>query len=118
MPLRVVKIQLGTESGGKFTENPTAFARCVASVSKRGGAYDPKAVCASAGRKKYGKKKFAKMAAAGRKRAAKKRNALPSKRVRTKTRGTGTLRSGVRREIERLRAKGAQTLKRLRGRYK
>ena len=73
MPLRVIKLQLGTVKGGRFTENPTAFERCVESVSKRGGAYDPKAVCAAAGRKKYGKKQFQAMAAAGRKRAAKRR---------------------------------------------
>jgi hypothetical protein len=46
------------------------FAACVRSVEKRGGAADPRAVCAAAGRKKYGKAAFQKMAAAGRKRAA------------------------------------------------
>lgn len=48
-------------SGGRFP-------KCVESVEARGGAYDAKAVCAAAGRKKYGKKKFAAMAAAGRRR--------------------------------------------------
>ena len=43
------------------------FKRCVAAVAARGGAIDPPAVCAAAGRKKYGAKKFAAMAAAGRK---------------------------------------------------
>lgn len=44
------------------------FAACVHSVASRGDAYDPRAVCASQGRKKYGKKRFQKMAAAGRRR--------------------------------------------------
>ena len=48
------------------------FRRCVASVRARGGAYDPEAVCASAGRKKYGAAAMAAMAAAGRRR--KRRN--------------------------------------------
>ena len=50
----------------------TRFARCVKAVAEKGGAYDPKAVCASAGRKKFGAKKMASMARAGKKRA--KRN--------------------------------------------
>jgi hypothetical protein len=45
------------------------FAKCVKAVSSKGGAYDPRAVCASAGRKKYGAKKFQAMALAGKKRA-------------------------------------------------
>ena len=48
-------------SGGRF-------AKCVADVEARGGAYDPQAVCAAAGIKKYGKRKMAAMAAAGRRR--------------------------------------------------
>ena len=47
----------------------TRFARCVKAVAEKGGAYDPKAVCASAGRKKFGAKKMASMARAGKKRA-------------------------------------------------
>jgi len=47
-----------------------AFERCVESVSEKGGGYDPRAVCAAAGRKKYGAKRFQKMALAGRERAA------------------------------------------------
>jgi hypothetical protein len=50
-------------SGGRF-------AKCVKSVEARGGAYDPYAVCASAGRKKYGKKKMSSMAARGRRRSS------------------------------------------------
>ena len=48
----------------------SAFKRCVAAVSEKGGAGDPRAVCAAAGRKKYGAKKYAAMAQAGKKRAA------------------------------------------------
>ena len=47
----------------------SAFKRCVAAVSAKGGAYDPRAVCAAAGRRKYGAKKYAALAKAGRKRA-------------------------------------------------
>ena len=74
MPVRVNKkgeVQIGVNpsklgSGGRF-------AKCVKSVEARGGAYDPNAVCAAAGRKKYGAKKMASMARAGKKRATKKR---------------------------------------------
>jgi hypothetical protein len=50
----------------------TRFAKCVKAVAEKGGAYDPNAVCASAGRRKYGPRKMAAMAKAGRKRAARK----------------------------------------------
>lgn len=43
-----------------------AFKRCVAAVAGKGKAKSPAAVCADAGRKKYGAKKFAELAAAGR----------------------------------------------------
>jgi hypothetical protein len=46
------------------------FDRCVQAVEARGGAYDPKAVCAAAGRKKYGQAEMSRRAAAGRRRAA------------------------------------------------
>jgi len=49
------------------------FAKCVKSVSSKGGAYDPRAVCAAMERRKYGKKKFAAMGRAGKKRAARRR---------------------------------------------
>ena len=52
-----------------------AFKRCVAHVEAKGSAYDPRAVCAEAGRKKYGKKRFQQMAASGKRRAARKHNA-------------------------------------------
>lgn len=55
-----------------------AFMRCVRSVTAGGSAYDPKAVCAAQGRRKYGAKKFAAMAAAGR-RAARRGN--PAKKA-------------------------------------
>lgn len=61
----------------KWQHNPGkgAFQRCVEAVSAKGSAYDPWAVCAAAGRKKYGTKKFAAMAKAGRK---KKRGRNPA----------------------------------------
>jgi hypothetical protein len=56
-----------------LTANPGVpgeqFKRCVAAVSEKGGAYDPRAVCAAAGRKRYGAKKYAALAKAGKKRA-------------------------------------------------
>jgi hypothetical protein len=72
------KLKAHYAKGGSLHEflaaNPgipgAAFKRCVAAVAEKGGAYDPRAVCASAGRKKYGAKKFQAMAKAGRKRAA------------------------------------------------
>jgi hypothetical protein len=57
--IRINPAKLG--SGGRF-------AKCVESVTAKGGAVDPRAVCAAAGRKKYGAKKFAAMGRAGRKR--------------------------------------------------
>lgn len=60
-----------------------AFARCVKHVSEKGTALDPRAVCAAAGRRKYGAKKFAAMARAGKKRAARaRRNYSTAKRYR------------------------------------
>lgn len=47
----------------------SAFKRCVRKVTAKGGAVSPRAVCASAGMKKYGKRKFLAKAAAGRRRA-------------------------------------------------
>lgn len=61
----------------EYRKNPgapgAAFKRCVAEVEARGGAYSPRGVCASAGRKKYGAKKFAEMSAAGKARARRRR---------------------------------------------
>lgn len=61
--IRLNPAKLG--SGGRF-------ARCVKAVELRGGAYDPRAVCAAAGRKKYGAKKFQAMAQVGKKRKSKR----------------------------------------------
>ena len=68
------KVRVNPKGGIELKVNPsdlgkgTRFAKCVQAVTARGGAYDPKAVCAKAGQKKYGKKKMAAMAKAGRKR--------------------------------------------------
>lgn len=60
----------------KPSKNPSAlgsgkrFEQCVERVSARGGARSARAVCASAGIRKYGVKKMESMARAGKKRAA------------------------------------------------
>lgn len=64
-----VQVKMNPAALGKGTR----FAKCVKAVASKGGAYDPRAVCAKAGRKKFGAKKFAAMAKAGKKRAAQKR---------------------------------------------
>jgi hypothetical protein len=69
--IRINPAKLG--SGGRF-------AKCVESVTARGGARDPRAVCAAVGRKKYGAKKFAAMARAGRKRTTRHNPATVSMR--------------------------------------
>lgn len=51
----------------RFSENPSAFDMCVASAK---GARDPRAVCASAGRKKYGQAEMTRRAIAGKRKAA------------------------------------------------
>jgi hypothetical protein len=62
----------GQMEGGRI-QNPgplgERFKRCVAAVEARGGAYDPRAVCAAAGRRKYGSAEMARRSAAGRRRA-------------------------------------------------
>ena len=88
MAMRIRKIVPGKIVGGRFIPNRKStilnpklpklgsgkrFERCIAEVTARGGAVDPNAVCASRGRKKYGKKKFQALAKAGKKRAAKRR---------------------------------------------
>lgn len=66
----------------EYRKNPgapgAAFKRCVAAVEAKGGAYSPRGVCATAGRKKYGAKKFAAMSAAGKKRKARRSNPVES----------------------------------------
>jgi hypothetical protein len=76
--------------------NPTQskFDKCVAQVSAKGGAVDPRAVCAKAGRKKYGKKKFQKMALAGKRRAAKNASYRKIKKEARKLQRAGTLDAG------------------------
>jgi hypothetical protein len=66
----------GWKAAQRASENPkkTRFEKCVESVEAEGGAYDPAAVCASAGRKKYGKAKFQKMAEAGKRKAERAHN--------------------------------------------
>lgn len=53
--------------------NKSAFDRCVESVAARGGAADPRAVCATAGVRKYGQAEMTRRAIAGKKRAARRR---------------------------------------------
>jgi hypothetical protein len=50
------------------------FDRCVKAVRARGSARDPRAVCAVAGRKKYGQAEMTRRAKAGRRRGRAKRN--------------------------------------------
>jgi hypothetical protein len=47
--------------------------RAVAASARRGGARNPEAVAAMAGRKKYGAKRMARLSAVGRRRAARAR---------------------------------------------
>lgn len=55
---------------GILAANPAGrFERCVREVSAKGGAEDPAAVCAAAGRRKYGQAEMTRRAAAGRRRA-------------------------------------------------
>jgi|SRR5271165_1416062 len=63
------------------------FRKCVQEVEARGGAYDAHAVCAAAGRKKYGKKKFQAMAKAGAKRAKRKNISIRRSMKQTKKGG-------------------------------
>ena len=70
----------------KLLKNPgrpgSAFQRCVAEVTAKGGAFDPRAVCAAAAREKYGEAKLEQMQRAGRQRAAnrgKRRNPRTTK---------------------------------------
>jgi len=69
--LRVISVTPGVIVGGKFRPNPKGtvklgsgkrFEKCVEEVTARGGAQDPKAVCAKAGIRKYGKKRMEKWA--------------------------------------------------------
>ena len=66
MPNKMPKMYKGKSTklggGGRFA--------MVMAAAKKGGAKNPAAVAASAGRKKYGQAKMTKMAVAGKKRAA------------------------------------------------
>jgi hypothetical protein len=62
----------------RIVQNPeSAFERCVKEVASRGTAYDPRAVCATAGRRKYDQAEMTRRSVAGRKRAARRRGANP-----------------------------------------
>jgi hypothetical protein len=69
----------GWNAAKKEKDNPSKsrFEKCVEDVEARGGAQDPNAVCASAGRKKYGAEEFQRMAAAGKRKAARRKNVVP-----------------------------------------
>ena len=54
-------------------QNPSAFDKCVKSVTKAGYADDPRAVCGVAGRAKYGTKEMTRRSIAGKKKAARRR---------------------------------------------
>lgn len=62
----------GWLDGAKRNAGESKFAKCVREVSAKGGAYDPRAVCAAAGRKKLGRAEMTRRAIAGKKRAAKR----------------------------------------------
>ena len=64
---QAVAIALREAGLSRTKRNLSRFDQCVVDVTARGGARDPRAVCAAAGRKKYGKRKFAAMARAGKK---------------------------------------------------
>ncbi len=48
------------------------FRQLVESIKKRGSSYDPRAVAAAIGRRKYGKRRFQEMATRGRRRAVRR----------------------------------------------
>ena len=57
--------------------NISAFEKCVEDVTARGSAYDPRAVCATAGRRKYGQAEMTRRAIAGRRAARARGNEAP-----------------------------------------
>jgi hypothetical protein len=65
--------------GGGFSIIPMkmnkagGFERCVRDVTRKGSAYDPRAVCATAGRKKYGQAEMTRRSIAGKRRARRMR---------------------------------------------
>ena len=71
----------GKHSGYVVIRNPageSAFDRCVAEVAARGTARDPRAVCATAGRRKYGQAEMSRRSVAGRRRAARAARGNPA----------------------------------------
>ena len=71
----------GRHSGYVVIRNPageSAFDRCVAEVAARGTARDPRAVCATAGRRKYGQAEMTRRSVAGRRRAARAARGNPA----------------------------------------
>jgi len=79
------------------------FKACVKAVKAKGGAYDPKAVCASEERRRYGQKALTKASIAGKKRAARKR---------AKGKKNPTLKTADGRKLK-VSRKGAKAIKRL-----
>jgi len=73
---QAIAIALRQAGLSRTQANVSRFEACVRDVEAGGGARDPRAVCAAAGRAKYGAKKFAAMGRAGKRRA--RRNARPS----------------------------------------
>ena len=65
--IRIRKVKRNPSFPGRLGSGKR-FAACVRKVSRQAGVYDPEGLCASIGRKKYGKKGMAKLAAKGRKR--------------------------------------------------
>jgi hypothetical protein len=74
----LAKVRLNEKGQVQVAINPDklkgGFARCVKAVSAKGGAYDPRAVCASSERKKYGQREMTRRAIAGKRRKARKHN--------------------------------------------
>lgn len=58
----------------RLRANASPFAKCVSSVKKHGGAAAPRAVCAAAGRAKYGQAEMTRRSVAGKKAKARKGN--------------------------------------------
>lgn len=61
----------------KRRNKKSAFDRCVESVAARGSAVDPRAVCATAGVRKFGQAEMTRRAIAGKRRAARRRGNAP-----------------------------------------
>lgn len=68
--LDVLELETGAEANPAFSKAPPGeggrFEACVRKMRRREGVYDPRGLCASIGRKKYGAKRMAAMAKRGR----------------------------------------------------